>query len=138
MQFRKHFGKKCAVIIDCFEIRIATPSSVKARCETFSAYNHHNTVTFFIGITPQGVISFISNSWGGRTSDKHITEQSGFLNNLLPGDLVLADRGFDIAASVGTLCAQVKVPAFTKGKSQLSPVDLLRNDTEACKCENSC
>jgi hypothetical protein len=34
-------------------------------------------------------------------SDKHITEHSGFLNNIFPGDLILADRGFDIQDSVG-------------------------------------
>ncbi|WAR19585.1 hypothetical protein MAR_001423 [Mya arenaria] len=124
MQFREHFGKKCAVIIDCFEVFIDKPSNMLARAETWSSYKHHNTVKFLIGITPQGVISYISNAWGGRTTDKHITEHSGFLDNILPGDLVMADRGFDIAASVGTLCAQVKIPAFTKGKSQMSPLDL--------------
>ena len=124
MQFRKHFGKKCAVIIDCFEVFIERPSNLKARAETWSSYKHHNTVKFLIGITPQGTVSFISKGWGGRVSDKYITEHSGFLNKLLPGDLVLADRGFDISDSVGTMCAQVNIPAFTKGRDQLSPADL--------------
>lgn len=42
------------------------------------------------------------------------------LDNLLPGDLVLADRGFTIADAVGLHCAQLVIPAFTKGKPQLS------------------
>jgi hypothetical protein len=71
-----------------------------------------------IGITPQGVISFILSGYGGRASDKMITENCGFLNKLLPGDLVLADRGFDISESVGVMCAEVHIPAFTKGKKQ--------------------
>uniref|UniRef100_A0A9J8B0E7 THAP-type domain-containing protein n=1 Tax=Cyprinus carpio carpio TaxID=630221 RepID=A0A9J8B0E7_CYPCA len=54
MQFRKHFGKKCAVIIDCFEDFIERPSNLIARAETWSSYKHHNTVKFLIGITPQG------------------------------------------------------------------------------------
>jgi len=37
MQFRKHFGKKCAVIIDCFEIFIERPSNLIARAETWSS-----------------------------------------------------------------------------------------------------
>lgn len=41
----------------------------------------------------------------------------------MPGDLELADRGFDIEASVGSLMAEVKIPAFTKGKNQLAPID---------------
>ncbi|XP_052254004.1 uncharacterized protein LOC127860158 [Dreissena polymorpha] len=124
LQFQKHFGKKCCVIIDCFEVFIECPSNLMARSETWSNYKHHNTVKFLIGIAPQGVVSFISKSWGGRTSDKFITEHCGFLNKLLPGDLILADRGFDIGDSVGTLCASVNIPAFTKGKGQLSPLDL--------------
>lgn len=124
MQFRKHFGKKCAVIIDCFEIFIERPSNLIARAETWSSYKHHNTVKFLIGITPQGTVSYISNAWGGRVSDKYITENCGFLDYILPGDLVLADRGFNIQATLGCRMAHVQIPAFTRGKSQLAPVDL--------------
>lgn len=77
-----------------------------------------------IGITPQGTVSYISNAWGGRVSDKYITENCGFLDNILPGDLVLADRGFNIQATLGCRMAHVQIPAFTRGKSQLAPVDL--------------
>ena len=55
MPFRKYFGTKCAVIIDCFEIFIDRPTNLKARAETWSSYKHHNTVKFLIGITPQGI-----------------------------------------------------------------------------------
>lgn len=79
---------------------------------------------FLIGITPQGVISFLSKGWGGCVSDKYLTENSGVLNKLVPGDVVLADRGFDIKDSVGLMCAEVKIPAFTKGQSQLSTFDV--------------
>ena len=54
---------------------------------------------YLISITPQVVVSFIPNRWGGRVSDKHIVENTGYLNNLLPGEVVLADRGFDAADS---------------------------------------
>jgi hypothetical protein len=91
---------------------------------TWSNYKHHNTVKFLIGISPQGIVSFISKAWGGRVSDKFLTEHSGFLANLLPGDVVLADRGFDINESVALYCAEVKTPAFTKGKKQLSGLEV--------------
>lgn len=123
-EFRQYFGRKVAVIIDCFEIFIERPSNLLARAHTWSSYKHHNTVKFLIGITPQGSVSFISKAWGGRASDKFITEHCSFLNNLVPGDLVLADRGFDIAESVGLMCAEVKIPTFMKGRTQLSPLDL--------------
>lgn len=119
--FFKTFGNSVAVIIDSFEIGIEKPSSLKAKAQTWSSYKNKNTVKYLIAITPQGVISFISKGWGGRTSDKHITENCSLLNNLLPGDVVLADRGFTISESVGFHCATLKTPAFTKGLPQLHP-----------------
>ena len=107
-------------IIDCTEVFIERPSDLKTRAETWSNYKQHNTVKFLIAITPQGTISYISKAWGGRASDKYITEQYGLLEKLIPGDLVLADCGFTIQDSVGLYCAEVKVPPFTKGKKQLS------------------
>lgn len=109
------------MIIDCFEIGIEKPSSLKAKAQTWSSYKNKNTVKYLIAITPQGVISFISQGWGGRTSDKHITENCSLLNNLVPGDVILADRGFNINESVGFHCATLKTPAFTKGVPQLHP-----------------
>ena len=124
LQFRKCFGLKVAIIIDCFEMFIERPSNLMARAQTWSQYKHHNTIKYLIGITPQGSVSFISKGWGGRTSDKYVTNNSGFLNKLLPGDVVLADRGFDIQESVGLMCAEVKIPSFTKGRKQLSAIDV--------------
>ena len=72
-------------------------------------------------------MSFLSKAWGGRTSDKFITEHSGFLSNLLPGDVILADRGFDIEDSVSLHYAEVKIPDFTKGKQQMPPLEVERS-----------
>lgn len=121
---REHFGKNFVVVIDCFEVFIERPSNLMARAQTWSSYKHHNTIKFLIGISPQGVITFLSKAWGGRASDKYITEHCGILEKLLPGDLVLADRGFNVAESVGLEHAQLNIPAYTKGKKQLSAVDV--------------
>ena len=89
----------------------------------WSQYKHYNTAKYLISITPQGIISFISNGWGGRVSDKHIVEAL-WIPNLLPGDVVLADRGFDVADSVAMLGATFDIPAFTRGCEQLPPSDV--------------
>ncbi|XP_066932168.1 uncharacterized protein [Clytia hemisphaerica] len=141
--FRESF-RKCAVIIDCFEIFIEKPSEIVARASTYSQYKKHNTIIVLIGITPQGTVSFISEPWGGRVSDVYLTENSGLLSKLEPGDVsfiseprkltensglisklepgdvVLADRGFTLQESAALYCAEIVIPAFTKGKSQLS------------------
>lgn len=136
MCFQYTFGKKVTVVIDCFEVFIERPSNLLARAQTFSSYKHHNTIKVLIGITPQGTISFVSQAWGGRTSDKFLTEKCGFLKNLLPGDLVMADRGFTISESVAMTHAKLVILAFTKGKKQLDPVDVEKNKRD-CKCSYS-
>ena len=35
-----------------------------ARAQTFSSYKNHNTINIVVGITPQGTISFVSETWG--------------------------------------------------------------------------
>ena len=74
------------------------------------------------------VASHLSQKPGGeRTSDKHLTENYGLLNKLLPGHLVMADRGFTIHDGVALRQAQLVIPAFTKGKEQLNPIDVEKN-----------
>ena len=124
MCFQYTFGRKVTVIFDCFEVFIDKPTNLMARAQTFSSYKHHNTIKVLIGITPQGTVSFVSEAWGGRTSDKFLTENCGILDKLLPGDTVMADRGFAISESVGLKHGKLVIPAFTKGKAQLDPVDV--------------
>ena len=76
-----------------------------------------------IGITPQGSIAFISKGWGGRVSDIHLTENCSLLKHLLPGDVVLADQGFNIQEAAGMYCAEVNIPPYTRGKKQLSKLE---------------
>ena len=60
-----------------------------------------------------------------------------FLDKLLPGDIVLADRGFDISDSVGTVHARLHIPAFTKGKNQLTASEVEETRTIANTCRKS-
>ena len=116
--FRRY--RNCVSIIDCTEIFIERPFNLQARAQTWSSYKNNNTIKYLISITPFGTVSFLSNGWGGRASDKEITINSGYLDHLEYGDLVLADRGFTITEEVATRGAVLQMPAFTKGKSQLS------------------
>ena len=59
LQFRKGFGLKAAIIVDCFDIFIERPSNLTARAQTWSQYKHHNTIKYLIGITPQGSVFYI-------------------------------------------------------------------------------
>jgi len=94
--FKSTLVKKVTVIIDFFEIFTDKPFNMTVGAQTWSNYKQHNTAKFLIGISPQGTASFVSSGWGGRVSNKHLTDHSKFLDNLKYGDLVLADRGFEL------------------------------------------
>jgi len=73
---------------------------------------HTSTITYIASVTHQGSVSFTSKGWGGRTSDEYITEPSGYTNNLLAEDIILTDRGFDVADSVAIMGTTLVTPAF--------------------------
>ncbi|CAC5363043.1 unnamed protein product [Mytilus coruscus] len=98
--------------------------SSKSRGETYSNYKSHKTAKHLVGISPHGQIMFISKAFGGRASDKFIVEKSGFINYLLPGVEIMADRGFTIDDLFFPLRVKLNIPAFTKNKLQLSAEDV--------------
>ena len=51
-------------------------------------------------------------------------EQSNLLDYLLPGDVIIADRGFTCDDYARMALAEVKTPPFTKGKKQLEKVQV--------------
>ncbi|KAG5858290.1 hypothetical protein JTB14_025698 [Gonioctena quinquepunctata] len=94
------------VIIDCTEFRIQCPSKVDTRIFCYSNYKKGFTAKLLIGITPSGFISFKSKVAGGRKSDSQLTVESGLINLLEEGVIVLADKGFP----------QIKQTPDAKGK----------------------
>ena len=70
-------------------------------------------------MAPQGTICFILKGWKRRASDQFITENSNFVKYVQCGDVIMADRGFNIAETLGTFGAKLEISSFTKGQSQL-------------------
>lgn len=91
--FRARYAKVQS-IIDCLEIEIEKPSNPMHQSLTWSNYYNCNTIKYLVSCLPDGLITYISEGYGGRSSDFTIVEDSGYLNKLSPGALVMADRGF--------------------------------------------
>ena len=91
------------VILDATEIRVEKPSLPQLQQVIFSNYKNTNTYKVLVGISPSGVITFISKLYAGSISDKELTRNSGILDLLEPGDSVMADRGFDIQDDLALL-----------------------------------
>ena len=112
--------------LDCTEIFIERPRHLEIQSLTWSDYKKHNTVKYLIAIAPNGMISFLSHGWGGRTSDKHIVNESGFLHLLDPGDVVLADRGFTIMSELLMRGARLEIPPPGSGCEQQIASDVAK------------
>ena len=110
----------CRIIIDCTEVKIATPrGDLQAACSAYSNYKHNLTAKFLIGVAPNGAITFVSDAFLGSTSDKVITDQSGIISHLKAGDLILADKGFLIHDLLPNNI-YLNLPAFLSGKTQFT------------------
>lgn len=114
ISFRRFTNIRC--IIDCTEVFIERAASLSMQGQTFSNYKHHNTVKFLVAITPNGCICFVSKAWGGRTSDRLLTERCGFLDHIEPGDVVMADKGFTISDLLAKKKAYLNIPPFLRNK----------------------
>ncbi len=66
-----------------------------------------------IGITPRGLITFVSQPYGRNTSDRHIVEKE-ILDKIEPGDAVMVDGGFNIGDLLLQRGAKLDIHPFTR------------------------
>ena len=111
-------------IIDCFEIQCQQPSGLMNESVTFSDYKSRNTFKVLIGCTPSDVVSFVSEAYGGRISDKEVTMRSELIDLLESDDTIMADRGFDIQELVATKGILVNVPPRLEVNKQMPGPDV--------------
>ncbi|KAJ8678597.1 hypothetical protein QAD02_014384 [Eretmocerus hayati] len=128
----KCFSKfsKTRIVLDCTEIPVEKPHCLQCRLKWYSHYKGCETIKLLVGMDPCGVISYISDSYGGRISDKEIFKQSGLLDRLDPGrDAIMVDKGFDIEIECLEAHIGLIIPPKLGSRSQLSPEDsLLTNE----------
>lgn len=112
------------IIIDCYEVQCQRPSGLMNQSVTFSDYKSRNTFKVLLGCTPSGMVSFVSDVFGGRISDKDITMRSGLIALLEKGDMIMADRGFEIQEIVAPDGIVVNVPPRLGKRKQMSGSDV--------------
>ncbi len=118
--FKDHFPET-RVILDCTEIETEHPSELKQQVLMYSSYKARHTYKSLVGVAPSGEIMFISKGYGGRSTDTEITIDSGFLNLIEEGDVIMSDKGFpSIEAKVSEKGGILVMPPFKKGSRQFS------------------
>ena len=114
-------------IIDCSEVFIEKPHNLVHQNQCWSDYKHHYTANYLVSINPSGMINFVSECWGGRTSNKHITLHSGFMDLVQPFDCVMADKGFsNLLQDFTLLHATLLTPPGRHGVSQMPANDVAK------------
>uniref|UniRef100_A0A671TH52 THAP-type domain-containing protein n=1 Tax=Sparus aurata TaxID=8175 RepID=A0A671TH52_SPAAU len=86
----------CQIVLDCTEVAVSNTERLDTQSHLYSHYKGRTTLKALNGVAPNGVITFASDLYGGSTSDKAITADCGVLQQLQPGDVVMADEGFTI------------------------------------------
>ena len=114
-QFKEYYPST-RVIIDATEIYIQQPDLPELQQMTYSSYKNDNTFKGIVGISPDGVVTFVSSLFPGCISDKELTRRSGILDLLEAGDSVMADRGFDISEDLILIGVDLNIPPFMRGK----------------------
>jgi len=83
-------------IIDGTEIFMQQPSNLETQKSSYSDYKSHTTVKYLVGIdTFTGVFIFVSPGFSGNSSDRFTIQHSGILDELKPGQRILADKGYN-------------------------------------------
>ncbi|XP_074554593.1 uncharacterized protein LOC141810719 [Halichoeres trimaculatus] len=86
----------CRIVLDCTEVAASNTESLDTLSHLYSHYKGFTTHKALIGMAPNGAITFVSDLYGGSTSDKAITADCGVLQQLEAGDMVMADKSFTI------------------------------------------
>ena len=123
------------IILDATEVEIEKPGNVKDQRATWSSYKNCNTLKTMIGISPKGVVTYVSPSYGGAASDRQIIERSELLkdNTFSPRDDIMADRGIMVQDLFASKDVKVNTPTTMKGRTQLPAETVIKDRKIASK-----
>ncbi|XP_025085564.1 uncharacterized protein LOC112558989 [Pomacea canaliculata] len=120
---------KTRIIVDCTELFMQNPSSLVRSSQFYSNYKGQATLKSLIGISPHGSVTFVSKLYSGSMSDSEITQLSGLIDLLEPGDSVMSDKGFNIQNILAKKNISLNMPAFLSGKGQFSESEVTANQS---------
>lgn len=130
--FKRQFPST-RVIVDGMECPVQKPKNPLAQQATFSTYKNRNTLKVLVGASPGGLVSYISDAFGGSTSDRQITERGTLRTLCEPGDSIMADKGFNVQDLFAPLDVKINIPTFLKKRNRFDPKSLANDRKIASK-----
>ena len=124
--FRQKFPNTRA-IFDGTECPLQKSKAPSAQQVTYSTYKNRNTTKVLIGITPSGMVSYVSPTYAGCTSDRQIVERSALTSMCDPGDSIMADKWFDIQDIFAPVDVTVNIPTFFRKKNRMTGKVVLKD-----------
>ncbi|CAN7948855.1 unnamed protein product [Ixodes hexagonus] len=122
------------VLLDATEIRFEVPSSFVTQSSVFSHYKSTHTLKGLIGVSPDGLVTFVSELFTGCTSDRECVVRSGFLElEFAVGDSIMADKGFRIDNLTEEIGVDLNIPPFLRSDQFTAKETLETQDIAALR-----
>lgn len=106
-------------VIDATEITQDIPTDLNNQNDCYSNYKSRHTVKAVTAVAPNAAIVYVSDLYPGSTSDVAIVEHSKMLEQFVPGDLILADKGFTLFSKLPK-GVSLNIPPFLTGKTHFT------------------
>ena len=93
---------------------------------TWGEYKHHeyNTVKFLVSVAPNSSVIYVSEGYTSRISDKVLTRDSGFLDEIPPFCSIRADKVFNLFHECAGKNINFIVPPGKRGASQMTTAEV--------------
>jgi len=118
-------------IIDGTEMFIQRPSNLTTQKSAYSDYKSQTTVKYLVAIdTFTGVFIFVSPGFSGSSSDRFTIQHSGILDQLKPGQRILADKGYNARDLFAQKRCFLTIPSYSSD-GRLSAKDAMQSRTIA-------
>jgi len=121
------------VIVDGTECPIKKPKEPLAQQASFSTYKNTNTVKVLVGVSPGGLVTYMSDSYCGSASDRQICERSSLPTMCDAGDSIMADKGFNVQDMFENSMVSINIPTFFHKKNRLSGQIIMKDRKIASK-----
>lgn len=107
------------IAMDATEVSQDVPSDLNKQSLSYSNYKSRHTVKAVTCVAPNAALVYCSDLYPGSTSDAAIIDHCKLLDKLDPGDLILADKGFNIYDKIPQ-GVSLNIPPFLTNKSYFS------------------